>query len=296
MVEWSLWATVLAGALGAVIVIGAPHLERSLLYHPTPGKISPSVLGLEIEDVALQTADGETLVVWYRAATAPGAPTLLYAHGNAGHLADRAERLQRFMDKGTGVAIFAYRGYSGSTGRPSEAANVADAIAVYDWLTNAQAVPAERLALYGESLGSGVVMQLAAKRAAAAIILDAPFTSLAEVGQRHYPYLPAKLMMRDRYDNMRVAGQSQAPILIIHGECDAIVPVSMGRALARACGARAQIVTFPLAGHSDHAFDGSMTHVDAFLDSVFGRGTGGIAPEVPSHTSSAHAVPPKAAS
>lgn len=271
MIEWFVWATVVAGALAALIAIGAPHLERSLLYHPTPGKIPPAVLGLEIEDVALQSADGETLVVWYAPASVPGAPTVLYAHGNAGHLADRAERLQRFIDQGTGLAIFAYRGYSGSTGRPSEAANVADAIAVYDWLTHERSVSEEQLALYGESLGSGVVMQLAAKRPVAAIILDAPFTSIAEVGQRHYPFLPAKLMMRDRYDSMRVADQSQAPVLVIHGERDAIVPVAMGRALARACGDRARIVTFPLAGHSDHALYGSMAHVDDFLDAVVKR-------------------------
>ena len=146
----------------------------------------------------LKTPDGARLVAWYGKAK-PGQPTLLYFHGNAGSLAVRAERIRRFMDEGWGVYMMTYRGYGGSTGSPSETANVADARLAYGALVQEGVDPAS-IILYGESLGTGVAVRLATERPAGGLILDAPYTSIVEVAAQAYPFLPVRYFLKDRYE------------------------------------------------------------------------------------------------
>lgn len=240
-------------------------VERFLMYHPTGNRLDPAMIGLgNVKELELATPDGETVIAWYVKA-APGQPTLLYCHGNSGTLADRADRFTAYTKRGRGILMMAYRGYSGSTGRPSERANVADAKLAYDTLI-AMGVPAEEIIFYGESIGTGVAVQAAAEKPVAGLILDAPYTSILEIAQMTYPYLPSGLFMRDRYETLRYLDKVRAPTLVIHGELDAIIPVEMGRKIARLAPGPTEIVTFRRAGHSDHGKYGSYDVVNDWID------------------------------
>jgi hypothetical protein len=219
-----------------------------------------------VEERVIKTPDGEAIVAWYGPA-APGRPTLLYFHGNAGNLANRSERVRKYLARGIGVFIMSYRGYSGSTGRPTERANVADAKLAYEALVKAGVAP-EDIILYGESLGSGVAVQLAAEKPVAGVILDAPYTAIVDVAAGAYPFFPVRWFLFDRYETMRYLPNVRAPLLVIHGEDDEVIPVAMGRAVYAAANGPKEIVTFPGAGHSDHHLFGSGEEVFRWIDSV----------------------------
>lgn len=245
-----------AAACYGLVVLAVFLGQRSLLYFPDRTRVAPSEAGLaDVKEIELATPDGERLIAWYAAARG-GRPTLLYFHGNGGNLDTRSPRIARFMGEGWGVLLLAYRGYSGSTGRPSERANVADAGLAYDWLIRA-GVPAGRIVVYGESLGTGVATQLASTRAVAGLVLDAPYTSTVDVGARTYPFLPVRLLMLDRYETARHIKQVSAPVLVLHGERDDVIPVDMGRAVHAAANAPKSITTFPRGGHSDLYINGN---------------------------------------
>ena len=225
--------------------------QRSLLYRGDPERVAPSAVGLmDVREVILERPDGARLIAWYGRAQS-GQPTLLYFHGNGGNLANRSERMRAYLAQGVGVFMLSYRGYGGSTGQPTERDNVADAAAALDALV-ASGIAPEDIVLYGESLGSGVAVQVALQRDVAGIVLDAPYTSIPDVGQRHYWYLPVQQLALDRYETIRQVGAITAPLLVIHGEQDEVTPVEMGRAVYRAAPEPKEIATFPEAGHSDH--------------------------------------------
>jgi len=227
-----------------------------LMYFPDTQRVQPADAGLiGVSERIVHTPDGERLVAWYGKAR-PGAPTLLYFHGNAGGLAIRAPRIQRFMEEGWGVYMLAYRGYAGSTGRPTEAVNVADAGLAYTALTHEGVAPAS-IILYGESLGTGVAVRLATQRSAAGLILDAPYTSIVDVAAAAYPYLPVRYVLKDRYETAAYIGKVHMPLLILHGERDRVIPVAMGRKLFRLANEPKRLATFPAATHSDIYTDGN---------------------------------------
>ena len=240
----------------AAIVLAAYLGQRRLMYFPDPQRVKPTEEELAgVSEQVLKTPDGARLVAWYGKAK-PGKPTILYFHGNAGGLADRAPRIQRFMDQGWGVYMLAYRGYAGSTGSPSEAANVADARLAYGALVQEGVDPAS-IIIYGESLGSGVAVRLATERPAAGLILDAPYTSIVEVAAGAYPYLPVRYLLKDRYESKTYIPQVHMPLLILHGERDGVIPVAMGRALFGFANEPKRLAIFPKAGHSDIYVDGN---------------------------------------
>ena len=210
--------------------------------------------------------DGEHLVTWF-APAAPGRPTILYFHGNAGNLANRSERVRRFLARGWGVLFMSYRGYSGSSGKPSESANVADAKLAYDVLRKA-GVAADDIIVYGESLGSGVAVQVAAEKPVGGLVLDAPYTSIVDVAEASYPYLPVRPFIFDRYETMRFLPKVKAPLLVMHGEDDRVIPVEMGKAVYAAANAPKEIATFPRAGHSDHHLHGSYDELFRWVDAL----------------------------
>jgi fermentation-respiration switch protein FrsA (DUF1100 family) len=240
----------------AAILLAAYLGQRRLMYFPDRTRMPPVAAGLpNVAERVLETADGERLIAWYGKAR-PGQPTILYFHGNAGSLANRAPRIDRFMGEGWGVFMLSYRGYSGGTGSPTEAANVADALLAYDKLVADGVTPAS-IILYGESLGSGVAARVAAERPALGLILDAPYTSILEVAKSAYPYLPVDAFLKDRYETRNIIAQVRMPVLVLHGERDEVIPVSMGRELARLANEPKRLVTFPGAGHMDIYVDGN---------------------------------------
>jgi uncharacterized protein len=230
--------------------------QRKLLYFPNPQRVAPIDQGLAgVTERVLATPDGEQVITWGGAAK-PGFPTILYFHGNGGHLKGRALRMAHYMKQGYGMTIMSYRSFSGSTGTPSERANVADALLAFDTVV-ASGTAARDIIIYGESLGTGVATQVAAQRPVGGLILDAPYTSTVDVGVEKYWFLPVRLLMTDRYETFRFIKKVTAPLLVIHGEQDRVIPVAMGRAVHAAATSRKEIATFPNAGHNDHWQHGS---------------------------------------
>ena len=240
----------------AAILVAAYLGQRRLMYFPDRAYTRPAEVGLmDVEERVLKTPDGARVITWYGKAQ-PGKPTLLYFHGNAGSLAVRAERIRRFMNEGWGVCMMSYRGYSGSKGSPTETANVADARLAYGALVQDGVDPAS-IILYGESLGSGVAVRLATERPTGGLILDAPYTSILEVAEQAYPFLPVRHFLKDRYESRNYIGQVRTPLLILHGELDPVIPVAMGRELLQLANEPKRLVIFPFAGPSDIYVDGN---------------------------------------
>ncbi len=206
-------------------------MQRTLLYPATrqaPDIAAHDVPG--ISEVTTQTPDGLELRHWYVPPSVAGAPVLVMFQGNAGHLGDRVSKLGELIDAGFGMLFAGYRGYSGNPGKPTEDDLTADARLLLDWLME-RGVPLERIVVYGESLGTGIAVKMAVERKLGAVVLEAPYTSIAEVAQTHYWYLPARWMVLDKWDSLaRIAG-IQAPLLVVHGNRDKTVPTRYGRRL-----------------------------------------------------------------
>jgi len=245
--------------------VGGLYLfQRQLLY--LPDKSRPELAGLAelgVREVTLSTEDGLSLLSWYLPGH-PGRPVIAYFHGNGGHIGYRVERVLRFAREGYGVLMSEYRGYGGNPGTPTEDGFYADARAALAFLER-EAVPSNQLVLYGESLGSGVAVQLAAQHQVAALILEAPPTSVAEVAQCHFPFVPAARLVTDRFDSLSRIAKVKAPLLILHGERDRIVPIRFGRALFNAAPEPKEGWFAPEAGHEDLARYGGLDAALAFI-------------------------------
>lgn len=232
--------------IGLALFAGSGALERVLLYPFNPPR-APAPAGLS--ETVLDTPDGERLVVW-SAPPAPGRPVVLYFCGNAGNLATRAGRFAAITARGIGVVAAGYRGSSGSTGRPSETALTADARLLAEALpTLAGRAP---VIYYGESLGAAVAIALAETKPPAALVLEAPFASLAEMSADLYGSPAPARLLRSKWPNTARIARISAPLLILHGAEDTIVPSAQGRALFDA--ATSPDKTFllvPGAGHLD---------------------------------------------
>jgi uncharacterized protein len=179
-------------------------------------------------------------------------------------------RIELIQEHGFGVLYLNNRGYGGSGGRPTEEDNVADAIAAYDYLIGL-GVPAGRIAAYGESLGSGQAVRLAAARSVAGIVLEAPLTSTIDVARSTYFWLPIRLLITDKYDNERNIRSVTAPVLILHGEQDGVIPVEMGRRVFRAANEPKRIEVFSQGTHDDLFEQGAWEKTRSFLDSLGSR-------------------------
>jgi fermentation-respiration switch protein FrsA (DUF1100 family) len=248
----------------ACLVLAAWLGQRRLMYFPDSSRISPAAAGLtDVEERLLDVSDGARLVTWQ---TAPrsGQPTLLYFHGNAGGLVNRAGRFARYQAIGYGLLAVSYRGYSGSTGRPSERANYGDAILAYEALRQRGVAP-EDIVVYGESLGSGVALALAAQRKVGAVVLDAPYTSVVDIAAGQYPFLPVRALLTDRYESDVLIRQVTAPVLIMHGARDAVIPVEMGRNLYALAKEPKRLVIFPNGRHVDLDEHGAVQDVQKWV-------------------------------
>jgi len=243
---------ILAAVLGVYLLVALVMYmgQRRLMYFPDSKHILPAQAGLpNVSERILNSPDGARNVVWYGKAK-PGQPTLLYFHGNGGGLAERADRFRHFMGQGWGVYMMAYRGYAGSSGYPTEANNIADARLAYDALVQ-EGVPASSIILYGESLGTNVATRMAAEKASAGLILEAPYTSVLEIALTDYPFLPVRLLLSDRYETDKVIPQVRVPLLILHGKQDDVIPVAMAHKLHKLANEPKRVVILPEGEHSD---------------------------------------------
>lgn len=265
----TLWAVALtAAAIYLVVLALAYTFQRALLYPAFGGRATAAQAGLGglVEDVVITTVDGERIVGWWRPPE-PGKTVLLYFHGNGGSLANRRDRVRLLAEGGRGILIVSYRGYSGSSGTPTEKGLHLDGRAAFEWVARRYERP--RIVLYGESLGSGVAVPLAADEPVGGLILDAPFTSAADVARTVYWFLPVALLMRDQYRSLDRIGALRAPLLVIHGARDGVVPAELGRRLYEAAPEPKRFVAVPDGSHVDNLESpAGLAAVRAFLAEV----------------------------
>ena len=202
--------------------------QRNLLYHPNENNYSEDKISVDIEKVKIQTSDNIELLGWYHKKNLKDYKTLVYFHGNAGSLENRIHKLNHFQDMNINFLIIAWRGFNGNKGKPSERGLYVDGKSAIDWLIK-KGVDEKNLILYGESLGTGVATHLAQNKNYAGVILETPFTSMVDAAKNFYPYVPINLLLKDKFENFKKVKNINAPILVMHGEVDKIVPFSMGK-------------------------------------------------------------------
>ena len=218
-------ATVAYGAVVGLLWV----FQRNLLYPATRGPVALPANLPGFAETLIATPDGERLLAWWKPPAAPGRPVVLFLHGNGGSIADRTSRAKALTADGTGLLLLSYRGYASSTGRPTEDGLHADAVAAFDWVANA--APGSRIAVYGESLGTGVAVRLATERPAVGLILDAPYTSTVDVAAGIYWFVPVRALMRDHFSSITRIGALKVPILMLHGDRDGVIPFRQGEQL-----------------------------------------------------------------
>jgi pimeloyl-ACP methyl ester carboxylesterase len=243
--------------------------QRSLLYPASDRSTTAAEAGLsDFRDLVLQTSDGERLVAWWKPPQ-PGKALTLYFHGNGGSLWNGRLRAQALTASGRGLLMISYRGYSGSTGSPTETGLHTDARTAYDWVR--QSYEASRLVAYGESLGTGVAVRLARDQPLAGLILDAPYTSTADVASLIYWYVPVSWLMLDQFRSLDIIQQVRAPILILHGTDDRTIPFAFGERLYAAAPEPKRFVRIEGGSHSRNLEQGGMAAVEDFLAAIEDR-------------------------
>lgn len=242
-------ACFLAGLYTAVTGIFVWQEER-LIFFPQADSGTPPPPAIAAEDAWFAAADGTQLHGWFAEHPQPRA-VVLFAHGNAGNVASRADRLAWLYAHGVSALLFDYRGYGRSAGTPTEAGVLLDARAAQAWLAQRTGVGRERLVLMGESLGGAVVVDLAAETGARALVLENTFTNLPDVAARHFPWLPVRWTMRTRLDSLSKIARYQGPLLQVHGDADEIVPYELGQALFAAARAPKTWVCVAGGHHND---------------------------------------------
>ncbi|GAB3347435.1 alpha/beta hydrolase [Modestobacter lapidis] len=241
--------------VGAVLVVLTGLLwafQRSLVFLPEDGPQQPVDVVLPgAHDVRLVTADGLLLAAWYLPAPEPGSAAVLVANGNGGHRGLRAPLAEALHEAGLGVLLFDYRGYAGNPGSPSEEGLALDIRAARTFLVEDAAVPPDRLLYLGESLGAAVVTELAVEHPPAGLVLRSPFVDLPAVAAVHYPFLPVRALLRDRFPVAEQVARVRAPTTVVYGTDDSVVPPGQSRAVARAAARLHRVVEVPGAGHND---------------------------------------------
>ena len=238
----------------AAVAAAAWLFQRSMIYLPMTGAPPPAQTFLDgAEEVTFETADGLRLAAWFAPPTGtPSGTTILVFNGNAGDRSLRAPLAEALSKAGHAVLLTDYRGYGGNPGRPFEAGLIADARAARTWLVERRGIDPATLVYFGESLGTGVAIRLAAEHPPAALVLRSPFPSLAEVGRKHYPFLPVRLLLRDRFSCADRIARVSCPVLVLAAEDDAIIPVEHSRTLFDAAREPKRLVVIPGAGHNDY--------------------------------------------
>ncbi len=238
-------------------------MQRSMMYFPETIHTTPTQAGLpEAEEVTLTTSDGVRVIAWH-VPPRDNKPVIVYFHGNGGALRYRVQRFRKLINDGIGLVALEYRGFGGSSGSPSEAGLIADGEAAYAFA--AARYPVQQIVLWGESLGSAVAVAVAAAKPVGRVILEAPFTSAASVAELHYWYIPVRLLMKDQFRTDERIGKVTAPVLILHGVHDRIVPYAMGERLFDLTKAPKHIVRFLDGSHEDLDMHGALYAVGRFL-------------------------------
>ena len=255
-------ALVALGYLGGVAVMF--FAQRSFIY-PVPQnfRTAPAAAGFETaEEVLLTTADGEKVIAWHVPPRRDHA-VVLFFHGNGDSLAGLAGRFREITQDGTGLVALSYRGYGGSSGRPTEQGLRFDAEAAYAFAL--ARYDAQRIVVWGFSLGSGVATARAADHPIGKLVLEAPFTSITDVAAAAFPYLPVRLLIRDEFRSDRRIARVQAPLLVMHGEQDLTISIELSQRLFALANQPKQFVSFPEGGHNDLGDHGAIETARHFI-------------------------------
>jgi fermentation-respiration switch protein FrsA (DUF1100 family) len=260
ILRWLLISAVCAYVLVVAVLYVA---QRSLLYHPTATRISPAAAGLpEAQEVVLTTSDGEKLVAWH-VPPRGDKPVVIYSHGKAEIVAWRAKHHRATIADGTGLIALNFRGYGGSTGTPTEDGLHRDAQAAYAFA--AERYPPRRIVLWGQSLGTGVAVRLASEKPVGKLILEGPYTSTADVAASLYPWAPVRWLIKDQLRSDERIGAVHAPLLIMHGALDDVVPIRFGERLFALANEPKRFIRYDKAGHNDLDTYGSGDAARAFI-------------------------------
>jgi fermentation-respiration switch protein FrsA (DUF1100 family) len=258
------WLVILASAgyLGGLVVV---FLAQRAFIFPIPQTVrtAPEAAGFpEAEEHILATADGEKVIVWHVPAK-PGHAVVIYFPGNGDFLAGLVDHFRAITSGGTGLLALSYRGYAGSSGRPSEQGLLQDAAAAYAFA--AARYSTDRIVLWGFSLGSGVAVALAAEQPVGKLILEAPFTSIMDIAAALLRIVPVRWLIRDQFHSDERIARVTAPLLILHGARDPTIPISFGERLFALAHEPKQFVRFPEGGHNDLASYGAIETVRHFI-------------------------------
>jgi len=262
----SVFRIAVCGYLVVVVVLYA--FQRHLLYHPDRTLRPPAELGLADAAVEhVKTADGEDIMVWWIPPGAPKKPAFLYLHGNGGNLSYRHDRFARLAADGSAVMAVSWRGYAGSTGKPTEEGLMLDARTAYELLRSR--VEPSRIVLVGESLGAGVAVKLAAEVPVAALILDSGYSSILDVASDKFPWIPVRWLLWDGYRSDLAAASVSVPVFQVHCIDDPVIPIEFGRRLNALLPRHAGLIEIPGRCHPVPA---------AAFDAVLEQFTAGTAP------------------
>jgi len=214
-----------------LLVIVVFFFQRNLMYHPSVNSYLKDNLTNEpneIQKVKIITKDKIELTGWFYFSNAEDYKTILFLHGNAGSLENRTYKLNHFKDLNLNFLIIAWRGFSGNSGKPNEKGLYEDAESAVSWL-KAKGIKEKNIILYGESLGTGVAVEIAQNKNYGGIILESPFTSMVDLGKKYYPFFPVKFLLKDKFESYKKISKIKIPVFIMHGKVDKIVPYDMGQ-------------------------------------------------------------------
>jgi len=259
------WLVVLA-ACGYLVGLAALYVAQRSFVFPIPQTVrtAPEAAGFgAAEEHLLTAADGAKIIVWHVPAK-PGHAAVVYFPGNGDFLAGLVGRFRDITSDGTGLVALSYRGYAGSGGSPGEQGLLRDAAAAYAFASARYG--ADRIVVWGFSLGSGVAVALAADQRIAKLILEAPYTSIAEVAGAAFPFLPVRWLIRDPFrSDLRIA-RVTAPLLIMHGARDSTISINLGERLFALAHEPKQFVRFPEGGHNDLDHYGAVETARHFIE------------------------------
>jgi pimeloyl-ACP methyl ester carboxylesterase len=255
----------LLGVAGYGILVATLYLMQRTMMYPIPQKtrVSPAVAGFpQAQEVFLDTQDGETIIAWH-VPPEGNKPVVIFFHGNGDVLAWREPRFRKLTEDGTGLIAVSFRGYGGSTGRPTESGLLLDADAAYRFA--AAHYPPERIVPWGYSLGTGVAVALAATHPVGKLILEAPYSSMVDVAAAMYPVVPVRWLLQDQFRSDERIGKITVPLLVMHGEKDTVIAISFGEKLFDLAPGPKRLVRFPLGTHVNLDDLGAIDIAHAFL-------------------------------
>ena len=211
-----------------IIVVFTYIYQRNLLYHPHENNYFGDKLIISVEKVKIKTKDNIELLAWYHKKNINEYKTILFLHGNAGSLENRIHKINHFKNININFFLLSWRGFNGNLGKPTENGLYEDAKSAVRWLKS-QGIEENNIIIYGESLGTGVAIEIAHHKNFAGLLLESPFTSMVDAGKTKYPYLPVELLLKDKYESKKKIKNVKSPILIMHGKVDNLVPFYMGQ-------------------------------------------------------------------